>query len=285
MATTTTLPRTTTIMEKDILDRNIMSRAEFDRVKARILASKTLTESNDPARNLQKMALECIEDVRERMAYIKERRGQRLLDEEQKVSSFRSALAERNAYKETEKSTKTGQKAHRRRIEVWRDEVKKQTVVDKNIASGTTATTTTSQTSKKRALDNNTSSPFDKVSAATPLNKRFKLALEDSSSAAQPTSSKKSVPWLSTRASMDDEDVFADDHVRHPEYENIPRIKNDDEADEEIDDENLESEDSYLTQQEQLLVVEMAMVAAMQSILPQLYEKTRLSRWDNQDDY
>lgn len=258
-----------------------MSRAELDRVKARILASKTLTESNDPARNLRKMALECIEDVRERMAHIKERREQRLLDEEQKISSFRSALAERNAYKEVEKSTKTGQKAHRKRIEVWRDEVKKQTVVDKKSASGTTttATTTTSQTSKKRALDNNnTSSPFDQVSATTPLNKRFKLALEDSSSAAQPTSSKKSVPWLSTRASMDDEDVFADDHVRHPEYENIPRIKNDDDADEELDDEDLESEDSYLTQQEQLLVVELAMVAAMQSILPQLVEKTRPSR-------
>ncbi|KAG2161110.1 hypothetical protein VTO58DRAFT_104328 [Aureobasidium pullulans] len=273
-------------MEKDILDRNIMSRAELDRVKARILASKAFTESNDPASNLQKIALECIEDVRERMAYIKERREQRLLDEEQKISSFRSALAERNAYKETEKSTKTGQKAHRKRIEVWRDEVKKQTVVDKKIAcASTTTTTTTSQTSKKRALDNNTSSPFDKVSATTPLNKRFKLALEDSSSAAQPTSSRKSVPWLSTRASMDDEDVFADDHVRHPEYENIPRIKNDDDADEEIDDEDLESEDSYLTQQEQLLVVEMAMVAAMQSILPQLHEKTRQSRWNNQDDY
>ncbi|THZ26897.1 hypothetical protein D6C91_02470 [Aureobasidium pullulans] len=282
----TTLPQTTTIMEKDILDRNIMSRAELDRVKARILASKAFTESNDPASNLQKIALECIEDVRERMAYIKERREQRLLDEEQKISSFRSALAERNAYKETEKSTKTGQKAHRKRIEVWRDEVKKQTVVDKKIASGTTTTTTTSQTSKKRALDNNNaSSPFDKVSATTPLNKRFKLALEDSSSAAQPTSSRKSVPWLSTRASMDDEDVFADDHVRHPEYENTPRIKNDDDADEELDDEDLESEDSYLTQQEQLLVVEMAMVAAMQSILPQLYEKTRQSRWNNEDDY
>lgn len=84
---------------------------------------------------------------------------------------------------------------------------------------------------------------------------------------------------------MDDEDVFADDRVRHPECENIPRIKNDDDADEELDDEDLESEDSYLTQQEQLLVVEMAMVAAMQSILPQLYEKTRQSRWNNEDDY
>lgn len=272
-------------MEKDILDRNIMSRAELDRVKARILASKAFTESNDPASNLQKIALECIEDVRERMAYIKERREQRLLDEEQKISSFRSALAERNAYKETEKSTKTGQNAHRKRIEVWRDEVKKQTVVDKKIASAST-TTTTSQTSKKRALDKNSvSSPFDKVSATTPLNKRFKLALEDSSSAAQPTSSRKYVPWLSTRASMDDEDVFADDHVRHLEYENIPRIKNDDDADEELDVGDLESEDSYLTQQEQLLVVEMAMVAAMQSILPQLYEKTRQSRWNNEDDY
>ncbi|KAI5261228.1 hypothetical protein E4T47_09492 [Aureobasidium subglaciale] len=278
MATTT--QQTTNVLAKK---PDIMPKAEFDRIKAKILQNKPVDDTNDPASRLHKMALECVQDVKERLAYITKRREERALAEEEKIVSFASALAERNAVKEAEKSTKQGQKAHRTRIEEWRDEVKNQSIVVTNPLEFVPQIRPV-----KRTLDFTSSSPFGNSSLRTPVNKRIKTttAQDPSSSsaiAAPPTSSKQSIPWLSTRASMENEDIFEDHDLAYPDQEirleeTLDEEDGQEEADEEMDDEvdeddDLFSEGSYLTQQEQLLAVELAMVGVMTVVLPQLMEQ------------
>ncbi|KAI5193704.1 hypothetical protein E4T39_08831 [Aureobasidium subglaciale] len=285
MATTT--HQTTNVLEKK---KDIMSKAEFDRIKAKILQNKLVDNANDPASRLQKMALQCVQDVKERLAYITKRREERALAEEEKILSFASALAERNAVKDAEKSTRQGYKAFRTRIEGWRDEVKAKAMVQFK-----TLDVQQPRNPAKRPLDVTSSSPFDNTSLKTPVNKRIKTtrttAQDPSSSsaiAAPPTSSKRSIPWLSTRASVDNENVFEDHDHAYPDQEirlnDNKKVDDDDEqedADEYTDDEedddddgdDLFSEGSYLTQQEQLLAVELAMVGVMTVVLPQLIEQ------------
>lgn len=273
-----------------------MTRVQFEQTKARILQSRADAEANDPLLKIAKMTQNCIKDIRDRLAYIAERREQKAQEEEQRTIAFATALAERNKVKETEKSTKQGQKTHRTRIEVWRDEVKQLALVEKNSASGTTALkqqNPSRQNTTKRPLDSEIAFPEQlAVAASTPVNKRIKTAQNDSSSlVAPPTSSKKSIPWLSTRASMADEDVFADDDDRHFANPDI-RLQtskkkihdddqhDDDDADEEVnrDEDDLNSEDSYgseLTELEQMLTVEMAMVGVMTLLLARNNEALR----------
>jgi hypothetical protein len=281
------------------LKKHPMTKEQFDQTKARILQSRADAEANDPVLKIAKMTQNCIEDIKERLAYITERREQKALEQDQKISSFAAALAERNAVKETEKTTKQGQKTHRTRIEVWRDEVKQLAVrVERKPVSGTTALKPqglSRQSTAKRPLE---SEPvfFEPLCAntSTPINKRIKTAAQNDSSSlvAPPTSSRKSVPWLSTRASMADEDVFADEdrHFPNPRLcgkkkkythdHNDNNEKDHDDADEEInrDDHNANSEDSYgseLTELEQMLTVEMAMVGVMTMILARNNEALR----------
>jgi hypothetical protein len=271
-----------------------MSKAQFDKTKARILHNRA--KADDPLFDLAQTTKQCVQDIRERLAYIAERREQRALEEEQKTAAFATALGERNKAKETEKTTKQGQKTHRTRIEVWRDEVKQLAVAEKKSTSGPLQPQKPShQNTVKRPLDNETAF-FEQLAgvSSTPINKRIKTtAQHDSSSLVAPTSSKKSIPWLSTRASMADEDVFADDdrvfahqNVRlHKKKMKLPHEEtkhndgNDDEADEEIDrdEDDANSEDTYgseLTQLEQMLAVEMAVVGAMTVLLPEMMKRS-----------
>ncbi|KAI4755080.1 hypothetical protein E4T52_13988 [Aureobasidium sp. EXF-3400] len=275
-----------------------MTKEQLDQTKARILHSRADAEANDPVLKIAKMTQNCIEDIKERLAYITERREQRALEQDQKISSFAAALAERNKVKEEEKTTKQGQKTHRTRIEVWRDEVKQLAVrVERKPVSGTTALKQqglSRQSTAKRPLE---SEPvfFEPLCAntSTPINKRIKTAAQNDSSSlvAPPTSSKKSVPWLSTRASMADEDVFADEdrHFPNPRLREKKKNTHDhnenndrdhDDADEEInrEDHDANSEDSYgseLTELEQMLTVEMAMVGVMTMLLARNNEVLR----------
>ncbi|KAH0288056.1 hypothetical protein M436DRAFT_63603 [Aureobasidium namibiae CBS 147.97] len=276
-----------------------MTKQQFEQTKARIIQSRAEAETNDPLLKIAKMTQNCIKDIRDRLAYIAERREQKAQEEEQRTIAFATALAERNKVKATEKSTKQGQKTHRTRIEVWRDEVKQLALLEKKPTLGTTALK-----QQNPSLQNTTKRPLDSEvvffedlagTASTPVNKRMKTAAQNDSSSlvAPPTSSKKSIPWLSTRASMADEDVFADDdcHFPNPEIrlhdkknkrnahndnENI----DDDDADEDInrDEDDLNSEDSYgseLTELEQMLTIEMAMVGVMTLLLARNNEALR----------
>jgi hypothetical protein len=281
-----------------------MTKEQFDQTRARILQSREDAEANDPVLKIAKMTQNCIEDIKERLACITERREQRALEQDQKTSSFAAALAERTKVKETEKTTKHGQKTHRTRIEVWRDEVKQLAMVEKKPASGLTALkqqNPSRQSTAKRSLDSETVffEPLPGTSS-TPINKRIKTAAQNDSSSlvAPPTSSKKSVPWLSTRAFMADEDVFADDdrHFTNPEIR-LQTTKNKkthdhkenndkdhDDADEEInrDEDVANSEGSYgseLTELEQMLTVEMAMVDVMTTLLARNNEVLRDSTY------
>lgn len=280
-----------------------MTKEQFDQTKARILQSRADAEANDPLLKIAKMTQNCIEDIKERLAYIAERREQRALEEEHKTINFAAALAERNKVKETEKTTKQGQKTHRTRIEVWRDEVKQLAVrLEKKPASGTTASkqqNPSRQNTAKRPLDSEIVF-FEPLpgNISTPINKRMKTTAQNDSSSlvAPPTSSKKSIPWLSTRASMADEDVFADDdrHFPNPKihlrekrknpHDNDNNDKNHDDADEEIDrdEDAANSEDSYgseLTELEQMLTVEMAMAGVMTMLLARNNEALRDSTY------
>jgi hypothetical protein len=263
-----------------------MSKAQFDKTKARILHNRA--KADDPLLDLAETTKKCVQDIRERLAYIAERREQRALEEEQKTAAFATALGERNKAKETEKTTKQGQKTHRTRIEVWRDEVKQLAVAEKKSTPG-------SLQPQKPSHQNTVKRPLELAGvSSTPINKRIKTtAQHDSSSLIAPTSSKKSIPWLSTRASMADEDVFADDdrvfaHQDVRVHKNKTKIRreeakhddgNDDDADEEIDrdEDDANSEDTYgseLTQLEQMLAVEMAVVGVMTVLLPEMMKRS-----------
>jgi hypothetical protein len=272
-----------------------MSKAQFDKTKARILRNRAMQE--DPLLDLAETTKKCVQDIRERLAYIAERREQRALEEEQKKTAFATALAERNQAKETEKTTKQGQKTHRTRIEVWRDEVKHLAAMEKKSTSGPLQPQKTSrQNTVKRPLDSEAAF-FEQLAgvSSTPINKRIKATaqLDSSSLVAPPTSSKKFMPWLSTRASMADEDIFADDDrvfahqdvrvhknkMKIPHEETKNNDGNDDDADEEInrDEDDANSEDTYgseLTQLEQMLAVEMAVVGAMTVLLPEMMKRS-----------
>jgi hypothetical protein len=271
-----------------------MSKTQFDKTKARILHNRA--KADDPLLDLAETTKKCVQDIRERLAYIAERREQRALEEEQKTAAFATALVERNKVKETEKTTKQGQKTHRTRIEVWRDEVKQLATMEKHSTSGPLRQQKPShQNTVKRSLDSEAAF-FERLAgvSSTPINKRIKTAQHDSSSlVAPPTSSKKSIPWLSTRASMADEDVFADDErafahqdvrvrknkTKIPDEKHKNNDGNDDDADEEIDrdEDDADSEDTYgseLTQLEQMLAVEMAVVGAMTVLLPEMMKRS-----------
>lgn len=259
-----------------------MTRQEFQQAKAKILHSRTDAEANEQLLRIVKMTQNCIKDIKDRLAYIAQRREQRAAEEEQRTIAFATALAERNKVKETEKTTKQGQKAHRTRIELWRDEVKQLAMVEERPTSEIPQQQNTSlQIITKRPLDSELVF-FEDIAGtcSTPINKRIKTTAQNDSSSlvAPPTSSKKSILWLSTRASMADEDVFADDdrHLSHQEIlkkntydnENEDNEKDDDDADEEVDRDEYDanSEDSYgseLTELEQMLKVEMALVSVM----------------------
>ncbi|KAG9656713.1 hypothetical protein KCU95_g13506, partial [Aureobasidium melanogenum] len=270
-----------------------MSQERLNSLKEKIIQSRALTGADGSVINLQSITMKCVQDVKERLAYITERRKQRSIEDKQKNIDFAAALAERDAVKEGERMTKGGQKAHRTRIEVWRDEVKQHCLVDKK----TTANTVSHQqrqsrrTTAKRPHDNTNLSLEQRTGAATPTNKRIKTATQNNSSsaAAPPTSSKKSIPWLSTRASMVDENIFADDdrpvpnreirfekkknaHDDHEDDDAYDDHDDYDDADEELDqDEDADSEESdesYLTELEQMLTTELAMVTVLTLALP-----------------
>lgn len=262
------------------------TKQQFERTKARVLQSRADAEANDPILRIARMTHNCVKDIEDRLAYIAERREQRAQAEEERTIAFASGLAERNKVKETEKTTKQGRKAHRTRIEVWRDEVKQLATAEEKPTSGIPQEQEPSrQIITKRPLESELVF-FEDITGAslTPINKRIKTAQNDSSSlVAPPTSSKKSIPWLSTRDSMADEDVFADDdrHFSHQEVlkkntydnENDENYEEDyDDAEEEMDRDEYDanSEDSYdseLTELEQGLTVEMAMVGLMTLLL------------------
>lgn len=258
--------------------------------------TQTYIKANDPLLKIAKMTKNCIKDIRDRLAYIAERRKQSALEQEQKTIAFATALAERNKVKETEKTTKQGQKTHRIRIEVWRDEVKQLAMVEKNSMPDIAALeqqNAARQIITKRPLESELVF-FEDIAgtSSTPINKRIKTAQNDSSPLVAPLiSSEKSLPWLSTRTSMADEDVFADDdrHFSHQEIlkknvhdnENNENYEEDyDDAEEEMDrDEyDVNSEVSYgseLTKLEQNLMVEMRMVGIMTLILARHDEAMR----------
>lgn len=275
------------------LKRIPMSQERFNSLKEKIIQSRALTGPDESVIDLQNMTMKCVQDIKDRLAYITERRNQRIKEDKQKNLDFAAALAERDAVKESEKWTKKGQKAHRTRIEVWRDEVKQHCAVEKKMLSGTVPQQQESsrQPTAKRP-HNNTGSSLEQVAdTATPANKRIKTVTQnDSSSAvAPPTSSKKSIPWLSTRASMAEENIFADDY--RPVSNQVTRFNNkenayddhdehddyeDEDADEELDeDEDFDySDDSYLTELEQMLTTELAMVTVLTLALPGMIERS-----------
>lgn len=273
----------------DNLKQIPMSQEILHGLKAKILQSRTLTGADDESvRELQNMTVKCVQDIKDRLAYITERRKQRSSEDKQKNLDFAAALAERDALKDSERAAEGGQMMHRTRIEVWRDEVKQHFSVEKKTASDTVP-----EQQQKPSRHSTAKRPHDEQLAdtATPINKRIRTAAQnDSSSAiAPPTSSKKSIPWLSTRVSMADEDVFADEARRYPDQEiQLNNKKNagddndehddHDDADEEFDkDEDATSEDSlesYLTELEQMLTREMAMVTVMALMLPRMIQKS-----------
>ncbi|KAI4726204.1 hypothetical protein E4T49_05974 [Aureobasidium sp. EXF-10728] len=244
-----------------------MSKEKLDQIKAKFLQSRADAETNDPLLNLAKITKKCIDDLKDRLVYIQQRRDQRAAEEEQKTLAFAAALAERNKAKELEKTTKKGQKQHRTRIEGWRDEVKQ--------LCGTIQQEQQNSSRQKRPLDNSSFEQYTNTS--TPLNKRMKTTAQNDSSSliAPPTSSRKSIPWLSTRASMADEDIFADDDRPPPARQinlnkkKLIHDKDDQDADEKFDreEDDADSKDSYastsLTELEQLAAVEMAVVGMM----------------------
>jgi hypothetical protein len=312
-----TLPPVDDVMKQ--LQKIPMSKEQFERTKANILKSRADARSNEPILKIAAMTQKCVEDIKDRVAYIRERRAQRDSEKEQKTIAFATALAERNNVKETEKTTKQGQKTHRTRIEVWRDEVKQLATVEKEPSSGMLHQQNSSrQHTAKRPLDNSETTFFNQLAGttSTPVNKRLKTTAQNDSSSlvALPTSSKKSIPWLSTRASMEDEDIFGyqdcdfldqgirvtDQEIRaheeklqlheekkknrrtvHHKDDNTNKVsKNHEHADEEVnrDEEDGDSEESYdteLTELEQLLAVEMAMVGVMAFLIARNEEEMR----------
>jgi hypothetical protein len=312
-----TLPPIDDVMKE--LQKIPMSEEQFQRTKANILQSRADAKSNEPILKIAAMTQKCVEDIKDRVAYIRERRAQRDLEKEQRTIAFATALAERNKVKETEKTTKHGQQTHRMRIEVWRDEVKQLATVERRSTSGMLhQQNPSSQHTSKRPLDNSETVFFNQLAGttSTPINKRLKTTAQNDSSSlvAPPTSSKKSIPWLSTRASMADEDIFGyedcnfpdqriratDQEIRthekkiqlheekktkrravHHKEDNTNKDNNNHEyADEEInrDEEDGNSEDSYdseLTELEQLLAVEMAMVGVMAFLIARNEEEMR----------
>lgn len=279
----------------DNLKKIPMSQERFDGLKAKILQSRALNGPDESVRDLQNMTMKCVQDIKERLALITERRKQRNMEDKQRNSEFAAALAERNEVKESENTTKRGQKIHRTRIELWRDEVKQHSLAEKKTTScGMPQQQSTRQFVAKRPHDVESSS-LEQPATATPANKRIKtVTRNDSSSAvAPPTSSKKSIPWLSTRASMADEDVFADDdrpvsnqelrfdnkknanddHDEHDEYDDA-----DEDFDEDDDADSEGSYESYLTELEQMLTREMAMVTVMALMLPAMIKKPEVLR-------
>ncbi|KAH0371013.1 hypothetical protein KCU65_g2158, partial [Aureobasidium melanogenum] len=279
------------------LKRIPMSQERFNSLKEKIIQSRAPTGLDESVINLQNMTMKCVQDVKERLAYITERRNQKIKEDKQKILDFAASLAERDAIKESEKWTKKGQKAHRTRIELWRDEVKQHCSEEKEARLGTVPQQQDSsrQSTAKRPHDSTGSSLEQIASTATPANKRIKTATQnDSSSAvAPPTSSKKSIPWLSTRASMADENIFADDyrptlnqelrsnkknaHDDHDEYYDYDDYEDEGEAEELDDDEDANSDysdDSYLTELEQMLTTELAMVTVLTLALPGMIERS-----------
>ncbi|KAK6005152.1 hypothetical protein QM012_007931 [Aureobasidium pullulans] len=276
-----------------------MSQERFDGLKAKILqqSSKSLSpQPDEQVQALQNMTMKCVQDIKERLAYITEKRKQKTTEENQKNLDFAAGLAERNAIKESEKMTKKGQKAHRTRIEVWRDEVRQHCLGDKKKTTSGIMPQQEKlpcQSTAKRPFDSIGSSVEQVSGTATPTNKRIKTATQNDSSSAvgPPTSSKKSIPWLSTRASMAEENIFAND-CRHAAAQEIrfydkntyaDHEDNDDhdhdDADEEFDkDEDEDSDGSYascLTELEQMLTKEMAMVTVMALMLPAMMQKSQ----------
>ncbi|KAH0273051.1 hypothetical protein KCU91_g6227, partial [Aureobasidium melanogenum] len=277
------------------LKRIPMSQERFNSLKEKIIQSRALTASDESVINLQNMTMKCVQDIKDRLAYITERRNQRVKEDKQKSLDFAAALAERDAVKESEKWTKKGQKAHRTRIEVWRDGVKQHCAVEKKTTLGHVPQQDPSLQSTAKRNHDNANLTFEPITdASTPANKRIKTATQnDSSSAvAPPTSSRKSIPWLSTRASMADEDIFADDyrpvpnqvtrfnnnksaHDDHDGYDDYDDYE-DEVADGELDeDEDSDySSDSYLTELEQTLTTELAMVTVLTLALPGMIERS-----------
>ncbi|KAH0074799.1 hypothetical protein KCU96_g15034, partial [Aureobasidium melanogenum] len=283
------------------LKRIPMSQEQFNSLKEKIVQSRTLTGPDESVINLQNMTMKCVQDVKERLAYITERRKQRSIEDKQKNIDFAAALAERDAVKESERMTRKGQKAHRTRIEVWRDEVKQHCLVEKKTVSVTLPQQQrpSRQSTAKRPHDNTSSALEQLTGASTPATKRIKTTTQnDSTSAiAPPTSSKKSIPWLSTRVSMVDENIFADDdrpvpdqqfrpnkknahddHDDHEDYDEHDDYDNHDNADEAFDeDEDADSDysdESYLTELEQMLTRELAMVTVLTLALPGMIERS-----------
>ncbi|CAD0094544.1 unnamed protein product [Aureobasidium mustum] len=264
-----------------------MSQERLDGLKAKILQSRALNGPDESVRDLQNMTMKCVQDIKERLALITERRKQRNMENNQKNSDFAAALAERNEVKESENTTKRGQKIHRTRIELWRDEVKQHSLVEKKTTScGMPQQQQSTRPSLAKRPHDVESSSLEQPATATPANKRIKT----------------SIPWLSTRASMADEDVFADndrfvsnheiqlnntknadnDHDEHDDHDEYDDHDNHDDADEDIDeDEDADSEgsyESYLTELEQMLTREMAMVTVMALMLPAMIKKPEVLR-------
>lgn len=278
----------TTIPIEEVMDnlkKVPMSQERFDGLRAKISQNRTLTGADDGSvRELQNMTFKCVQDIKDRLAYITERRKQRSSEDKQKNLDFAAALAERDVLKDSERAITKGQMMYRTRIEVWRDEVKQHFTVENKTASGTVP-----EQQQNLSRQPTAKRPHDEQSAdtATSINKRIRTtAQNDSSSAvAPPTSSQRSIPWLSTRVSMADEDVSTDEHRHYPDQETRPNNKktagDDDEHDdaaEELDkDEDTTSEDSlesYLTELEQMLTKEMAMVTVMALMLPAMAQKS-----------
>ncbi|KAI4850340.1 hypothetical protein E4T44_02808 [Aureobasidium sp. EXF-8845] len=304
-----TLPPIDDVMKE--LQKIPMSNEQFERAKANILQSRADARSNEPILKIAAMTQKCVKDIKDRVAYIRERRARRDLVKEQKTIAFATALAERNKVKEIEKTTKQGQKTHKTRIEVWRDRVKQLAIVEKEPTSVILHQQNSSrQHTAKRPLNNNETIFFSPLAGttSTPINKRLKTTAQNDSSSlvAPPTSSRKSIPWLSTRASMADEDIFGYEDcnfpdqgirvtdqkiqlheekkkksrtVHHKDNKNV-NTNNHEYADEEInrDEDDANSEDSYdseLTELEQLLAVEMAMVGVMAFLIARNEEEMR----------
>lgn len=255
-------------------------KVQLERIKAKLAAKR----ANNPTQHLRKAVMECLQDVRERLDHIKERREQKALEKEERNSAFASALAARNRVKETEKSTAAGQKRHRLRIEEWRDGVNEECRILETAAQRKD----TKKRGNEDALTTTSSSKRRKVAAA----KEAPPPTSKTKAADAPPPTKNSVPWLRTRASMADEDVFTDKPGdRYPDLRNTDQIlpsdgvgaRDDESADEEYGYEDGGSEDSYLTELEQLVLVQVAMVGAVQCIVPAMVKHME-GKWEGFED-
>lgn len=275
-----------------------MPQERFDELRA----NQALTGVDESIRELQSIAFKCAQGIKERLAYITERRKQRSAEDEQKKLDFAAGLVERDYLQEREWTTRRGQTTQRARIEVWRNEVKQHVSFEKKNTSDTVPL----QRQQKPSRESTAKRPHDSMllslekpfGLSTPANKRIKTATQvdlSSSAVVPPTSSKKSIPYLSTHASLADENVFADDdravldqeirlndkknadddHENHDEHDDhVDHYDADEDLDKDEDTTSEDSLESSLTQMERTLTRETAMVTVMGLMLPALIQKS-----------